>query len=140
MTTVGKTVASIIKGLITGLIYYAVFALILPGTLSHMLNTGIELVEPHLPLLLICVFTALSTLSYLLKPFIGIVFHALSILVGILLITSTAGPGLIKAPLATGEDNIEVYIDIMPLLLVILGIITAWGITGILEKLVKEDE
>lgn len=140
MTTVGKIVAGIIRGLITGLIYYAVFALIVPGALSHVLNTGIGLVEPHFPLLLICVFTTLSILSYLLKPFIGIVFHALSILVGILLIASIAGPGLIKAPLATGEDNIEVYIDITPLLLVILGIITAWGLTGVLEKLVKEED
>ncbi|MGC8954080.1 MAG: hypothetical protein ACP5N5_05130 [Desulfurococcus sp.] len=136
---VGKIVTSIIKGLITGLIYYAVFAIIVPGVLGYVLKTRFELIEPRILLLLICVFTALSTLSYLSKPFIGIVFHAISILVGILLITSTTSPGLIKAPLVTGENNIEVYIDTTPLLLVILGIITVWGLTGILERLVKED-
>lgn len=135
----GKIVAGIIKGLITGLIYYTIFALIVPGVLSYVLKTRFELIEPRFLLLLICVFTALSILSYLSKPFIGIVFHAISILVGILLITSITSPGLIEAPLATGENNIEVYIDITPLLLVILGIITVWGLTGILEKLVKED-
>ncbi|WP_269479112.1 hypothetical protein [Desulfurococcus amylolyticus] len=36
---VGKIVTSIIKGLITGLIYYTVFTIIVPGVLGYAINT-----------------------------------------------------------------------------------------------------
>jgi predicted tellurium resistance membrane protein TerC len=122
-----------ILGVVEGLLYYIVYFSLLPLIFSSALGVPIE-PPPLLALLLLGVFIALGVISTSVKPFIGLVFEALSSTLGALILLVVIGEKLTTTTEYSGVVA-EISFEFKPLLLVIIGFSVLYAIVRCFERL-----
>jgi hypothetical protein len=135
-----KVVWKVLRGVISGLIYYVIFLVIIPWILGLVTRYQIELVSLEEILYYAGVFIALGVLSATLKPFIGLVFTVLSILIGSLFLITILGMGSLQLAMNISGEPVEVSLEFKELLMVIIGIGFVFAIIDIFEKLAMSEE
>jgi hypothetical protein len=114
-----RVVKNTVFGVLEGVVYYIVYFKILPVVFSSALGVPIE-PPPLLTMLILGVFIALGVISTSVKPFVGIVFQAMSSILGALFLLSILG----KTLTYSGEFNgvsVEMSMEIKSIVLVIIG-------------------
>ena len=135
-----KVIWKVLRGVISGLIYYVIFLVIIPWILGLIIRYQIELVSLEEILYYAGVFIALGVLSATLKPFIGLVFTVLSILIGSLFLITILGMGSLQLAMNISGEPVEVSLEFKELLMVIIGIGFVFAIIDIFEKLAMSEE
>ena len=135
-----KVIWKVLRGVISGLIYYAIFLVIIPWILGLVIRYQIELVSLEEILYYAGVFIALGVLSATLKPFIGLVFTVLSILIGSLFLITILGMGSLQLAMNISGELVEVSLEFKELLMVIIGIGFVFAIIDVFEKLAMSEE
>lgn len=135
-----RVVWKVLRGVISGLIYYAIFLVIIPWILGLVIRYQIELVSLEEILYYAGVFIALGVLSETLKPFVGLVFTVLSILIGSLFLITILGVGSLQLAMNISGEPVEVSLDFKELLMVIIGIGFVFAIIDVFEKLAMSEE
>jgi hypothetical protein len=135
-----KILWRIIIGVISGIIYYAVFLVIIPIVLSLVLKYPMELVKTKELFYYAAVFISLGVLSTTLKPFIGLIFTVLSILIGSLFLISILGSGVLQLAMSISGERVQVSLEFKDLLMVILGMGFIFAIIDVFEKLATSEE
>ncbi|MEM0025507.1 MAG: hypothetical protein QXV93_01430 [Zestosphaera sp.] len=121
-TGVRKVVGSVVVGVLTGLLYYFIYVVLLP-TLFSKVFPGTEILEtPILWLLAFALFTGLGLANSLLKEHpISLPLRLLSKILGALIVLTLLNFGVIRGEIAVEGSVIEYSIDIsLPLYVVIL--------------------
>ncbi|MEM2039950.1 MAG: hypothetical protein QXN79_05600 [Zestosphaera sp.] len=121
-TGVRKVVGSVVVGVLTGLLYYFIYVVLLP-TLFSKVFPGTEILEtPILWLLAFALFTGLGLANSLLKEHpILLPLRLLSKILGALIVLTLLNFGVIRGEIAVEGSVIEYSIDIsLPLYVVIL--------------------
>jgi hypothetical protein len=135
-----RVVWKVLRGVISGLIYYAIFLVIIPWILGLVIRYQIELVSLEEILYYAGVFIALGVLSETLKPFIGLVFTVLSILIGSLFLITILGVGGLQLAMNISGEPVEVSLEFKELLMVIISIGFVFAIIDVFEKLAMSEE
>lgn len=135
-----KVIWKVLRGVISGLIYYVIFLVIIPWILGLIIRYQIELVSLEEILYYAGVFIALGVLSATLKPFIGLVFTVLSILIGSLFLITILGMGSLQLAMNISGEPVEVSLEFKELLMVIIGIGFVFAIIDVFEKLAMSEE
>jgi len=135
-----KVVWKVLRGVISGLIYYAIFLVIIPWILGLVVRYQIKLVSLEEILYYAGVFIALGVLSETLKPFIGLMLTALSILIGSLFLITILGVGSLQLAMNISGAPVEVSLEFKELLMVIIGIGFVFAIIDVFEKLAMSEE
>ncbi|MFZ8783354.1 MAG: hypothetical protein ACO2OR_05165 [Desulfurococcaceae archaeon] len=128
-----RVIKNTILGVVEGLLYYIVYFSLLPLIFSSALGVPIE-PPPLLALLLLGVFIALGVISTSVKPFIGLVFEALSSTLGALILLVVIGEKLTTS-IEYGEVVAEISFEFKPLLLVIIGFSVLYAIVRCFKRL-----
>jgi predicted tellurium resistance membrane protein TerC len=128
-----RVIKNSILGVVEGLLYYIVYFRLLPWIFSSALGVPIE-PPPLLALLLLGVFIALGVISTSVKPFIGLVFEALSSTLGALILLVIIGEKLTTSTEYSGVVA-EISFEFKPLLLVIIGFSVLYAIVRCFERL-----
>jgi predicted tellurium resistance membrane protein TerC len=128
-----RVIKNTILGVVEGLLYYIVYFKLLPLIFSSALGVPIE-PPPLLALLLLGVFIALGVISTSVKPFIGLVFEALSSTLGALILVVVIGEKLTTSTEYSGVVA-EISFEFKPLLLVIIGFSVLYAIVRCFERL-----
>lgn len=121
-TGVRKVVGSVVVGVLTGLLYYFIYVVLLPALFSKVFP-GTEILEtPILWLLAFALFTGLGLANSLLKEHpISLPLRLLSKILGALIVLTLLNFGVIRGEITVEESVIEYSIDIsLPLYVVIL--------------------
>ncbi len=128
-----RVIKNSILGVVEGLLYYIVYFRLLPLIFSSALGVPIE-PPPLLALLLLGVFIALGVISTSVKPFIGLVFEALSSILGALILVVVIGEKLTTTTEYSGVVA-EISFEFKPLLLVIIGFSVLYAIVRCFKRL-----
>lgn len=114
-------ITRIIVGVIEGIIFYLVFVYAIPFLIKWAVVVPSEILDPMFLSLLLAMFISLGIISSSVKPCIGIIFSALSFMLGLLIVVEAVGVGVMEVQLIMYDASITATFEFKPLLLLILG-------------------
>jgi len=129
----GRIIKNTILGVLEGVVYYVLYFVVIPEVFSRALNMPIE-PPPLLTMLMLGVFIALGVISASVKPFIGIVFEAMSVILGALVLLVILG-GEFATSIEYDGILAEISVEFKSLILVIVGFSVLYAIVRCFERL-----
>ena len=120
-------VKSIAYGVVTGIIYYMLFAYIIPQVLYKLVSQPLELSHKQIALYL-GLFISLGVAERTLKHPLIIPLKALSKIIGALIAVTILNLGNLQTTIKYQEYTINATINISPILLFIVAISLIYGI------------
>jgi len=139
-----KIVLNVILGVIRGFVEYLVYFRIPLLILTDYLKVPVTPVKPLEVAVIFGVFVALNTTSSNVKPQIGIVFDALSSLLGLLivleLVFGTMEAGRVEVVHRAGELQVRGELVFRPLVILLVGFAVLFTIVRLYEKIVHSEE
>jgi hypothetical protein len=119
---VKKLVSPVVFGILTGLIYYLVYVMLLPTLFSKILPGTVVLETPISWLLAFILFTSISLANSLLKEHpISLPLRFLSKVLGALIVLTLLNFGVVRGEITMGGTVLEYSMDIsLPLYVIVL--------------------
>lgn len=134
-----RLIKNIAYGVVTGIVYYVVFTMVIPYLFSTMIPTGGHItVDPLYSVFLISIFTSLGVLSSTVKTPIGIIFEVLSAIIGLSLVLIIIGGGFMEVTVE--EHGVTGVLVFRPIITLIAGVVILFTVIRVFEKLVKFEE
>lgn len=124
-----KVVETVARGVITGLLYYLMYTLLLPTVLSKILGGGLQEPVPQaFWILALAVFTGLGTANALLKEHpTSLPLKLLTKILGCLIILFLLNFGILEGQVTSGGAVIDFRVDVLlPLYTIVLFIMLAF--------------
>lgn len=136
--------SKVVLGVIEGILYYVVFALIVPRIIEASLGkipVPAQWVtwSPYM-FFLLGFFIALGVIASIVKEPLAIIFEALLTIVGLLLVVSVLGTGIFRESVNIGGAIWGFELDFRILVICILGFSIIYSITRFFERLVKIED
>jgi hypothetical protein len=128
-----RVVKNTVFGVLEGVVYYIIYFKLLPMVFSSALGVPIE-PPPLLTMLILGVFIALGVISASVKPFVGVVFEAISSILGALLLLSILGKTFTYSAEFNGV-SVEMSMEIRSIVLVIIGFSVLYTIIRCFSRL-----
>lgn len=134
-----RVIKSIVVGVLEGIAYYLVYVVMIPLIL-HYLGLPVLPVGYYKMIVFLGVFVALGVTASVTKPPIGIVFEALSSLLGIWIILSAVGIGSLETSVVLGGFRASVVFEFKPVALLVFGFIALFTILRVFERILHYEE
>ena len=126
-------------GLAEGLVYYLLYVVIIPMVFQY---SGLPTlpIEQYKLLVFLAIFIALGIAASLTNPSIGVVFEALTALIGLQVLVSVVGVGVVKAPIQVHGALFDVMFEFKPIAVLVFGFIALFTLLRMFEKIIHFEE
>lgn len=134
-----RTAVRVLRGLIRGLTYYAIFAVLIPLVLSQLIHYDTVALDMWKLAFIGGVFIALGIVSSIVKPFVGVVLNTILVLSGLLLMLRATNFGTVEVTLSRDSATLALTFEFKPLLAAIVGLSIASATIDAFEKITTEE-
>jgi len=133
-----RRIKNIALGFVEGVAYYTLYVILLPRFFSVVLKVPMLLIDPLKTIFILCIFIVFGIVASSVKAPVGVVFVSLQSLLGIGLLLSIAGVGVIELPL--GGSGLSVAFEFGPVLRLVVSFAVVFTIVRVFEKIIKFEE
>lgn len=126
-------------GVLEGIAYYLLYVVAVPMVL-HYLGLPVFPISYHKMAVFLGVFVALGITASTARPPFGIVFEALSSLIGIWIILSAVGMGSLETSVVLGGSKASVVFEFKPIMLLVFGFIVLFTVLRVFERILYREE
>jgi len=133
-----RRIKNIALGFVEGVAYYTLYVILLPRFFSVVLKVPMLPIDPLKTIFILCIFIVFGIVASSVKAPVGVVFVSLQSLLGIGLLLSIAGVGVIELPL--GGSGLSVAFEFGPVLRLVVSFAVVFTIVRVFEKIIKFEE
>lgn len=130
----------VFTGVLEGLLYYALFVILIPYLLSQLFGISSEIIHHGALVFYLAVFISLGVVSSLIPSFIGILFEVLSYLLGVYILISILMRGIYRTSFDYHGVLVNAEVDFRALLLVIIGFGVVSTVITIFQRLFTSED